>query len=307
MLRLGTRSSPLALAQAVEVKKCIESIGVQVEIHAITTSGDKIKDKPLEPYGGKVLFTKEIEQSLFDNEIDIAVHSVKDIELSNPYDLVIGGVLAREDPRDVFISGNGERLLELPSGASIGTASPRRSAQALLCRPDVQIKLIRGNVQTRLHKVNNKDYDGTFLAAAGLNRLGLMKDTYELMPVDLWVPAVGQGAIGIQHRNNDKLAKDIVESISHKDSFFAIKVERAFLRGFGGSCTTPVGAYCDGVHLIAWTIIETNDKNEQLEQLFDKVAIDGLSITCACDRAYALGREMAFKRSGSYDTYNKAL
>lgn len=290
-IRLGTRASPLAFVQARTVQKVLENQGYKVDLYPFTTSGDRLKDRPLEPYGGKVLFTKEIEEALAAKIIDLAVHSVKDIELTNPYGLILGGVLEREDCRDVFISKNVSSFMALPYGAMIGTASPRRTAQALHKRPDLKLTLLRGNVETRLRKVEEGLYDGTFLAAAGLVRLGLSTHITEFLPCEEWVPAVGQGAIGLQYHPDHPFMGALISQISHKTSLHAIKIERAFLKGFGGSCTTPVGGYFNGSHLHVWTACEPAPKAIQ-----EKITLKGLAFQEACDAAYNFGIEFARQR-----------
>lgn len=251
-IRLGTRKSPLALIQAACVKDRLTHLGYTVDIIPFTTSGDRLKDQHLENFGGKVLFTKEIEEALSQGQLDIAVHSVKDVEIHNPYHLILAGTLEREDPRDGFLSAMNVPLKDMPQGAIIGTASPRRASQVLEHHPHITIQHFRGNVQTRLTKLHNHHVHGTFLAIAGLNRLNLSHHVTHVMDIKDMVPAVGQGAIGLQCHKDNHAMHDLIQHISHEKTFQAIQIERAFLEGFEGSCTTPVGGYCDGVKLYVW-------------------------------------------------------
>ncbi|MGA7310020.1 MAG: hydroxymethylbilane synthase, partial [Pseudolabrys sp.] len=212
-LRIGTRGSPLALVQARMVRaRLAAAMGMNedgIELVVIRTSGDLIQDRSLAEEGGKGLFTKEIEEALLDGRIDLAVHSAKDMPTILPKGLVLAACLEREDPRDVFISRKARSLEELPRGASLGTASLRRQAIAKRARPDLRVMPLRGNVETRLRKLEAGEVDATLLALAGLKRLGLVEHATDIMSADEFLPAVGQGAIGIETRENDARMSDI--------------------------------------------------------------------------------------------------
>lgn len=243
-LRIGTRGSALALAQAHEVRarlmKAHQLPESAFEIVVIKTTGDRILDRPLKEIGGKGLFTREIEAALLVNDIDIAVHSMKDMPTLQPAGLIIDTILPREDVRDAFISANADSLASLPVGSVIGSSSLRRRAQVILRRPDLQLVEFRGNVQTRLAKLEDKVADATFLAVAGLRRLG--RDELVSSPVDVddMLPAIAQGAIGVERRLDDELAASLLEPINCRASRSRITAERAFLAGLDGSCETPI-------------------------------------------------------------------
>ena len=242
-LVIGTRGSPLALAQANEVRNKILSSNDldpdQVEIEVIKTSGDKFLNTSLSKIGGKGLFTKEIQQALIDKRIDIAVHSMKDVETELPEKLVISTILEREDVRDSFISRKYSSIAELPMGSVVGTSSLRRKAQLLNKRNDLEVVEFRGNVQKRLEKLDKNVAVATFLASAGLNRLGLEK-LINPISTDEMLPAVAQGAIGIEHLYSDKI-EEILAPLNDSVSKKRVEAERAFLRELDGSCRTPIG------------------------------------------------------------------
>lgn len=246
-LRIGTRGSPLALAQAREARDRLAAAhGLapdDIEIVAITTTGDRIRDRPLTEFGGKGMFTKEIEDALAAGEIDLAVHSMKDMPAQLPKGLVIAALLPREDARDAFLSPIAQSLAVLPRGAVIGSSSVRRTAQVLRLRPDVKTVLLRGNVETRLRKLADGVAQATFLACAGLNRLGLAGKITAPMPVEIMLPAVAQGAIGIEIRASDAKTRGLVAAINHRDTAIAIDCERAFLMALDGSCRTPIAGH----------------------------------------------------------------
>ena len=251
-LRLGTRGSPLALAQAHEVRdRLAKAHGLApdlIEISVIKTSGDRILDRPLAEIGGKGLFTKEIEEALLANEIDLAVHSMKDMQTLLPDGLVIGATLPREDVRDAFISLQYGSLAELPAGAVVGTSSLRRQAQVKRLRPDLEVVGFRGNVQTRLKKLQDGVAVATFLACAGLNRLGLADRIARAVPVEEMLPAVAQAAIGIEIRAGDQRVATLIAPLDHPDTGVCVAAERAFLKRLEGSCRPPIGglAVLDG-------------------------------------------------------------
>lgn len=246
-LKIGTRGSALALAQAQETQARLaiaHSVGEdQFEIVVMSTSGDRIQDRPLSEVGGKGLFTKEIEDALIAGTIDLAVHSSKDMPTRLPTGLTLAAFLPREDPRDAFIGRNVRNLLDLPNGATLGSSSLRRQAQILQLRPDLNIVMFRGNVQTRLKKVEDGLVDGTLLALAGLNRLGLSGSVTEILSLDRFLPAPGQGAICIEVRADDAWTNDIVSVINDADTASALTCERAFLGALDGDCRTPLAGY----------------------------------------------------------------
>ncbi|MBF0099799.1 MAG: hydroxymethylbilane synthase [Desulfobacterales bacterium] len=245
IIRIGTRGSKLALWQANWVKSQLTTKNptIEVLIQTIKTQGDKILDVPLANVGGKGLFVKEIEQSLLDNEIDIAVHSLKDMPAEIPDGLCIIAIPEREDPNDVMISLDHQKLLDLPMGAKIGTSSLRRSAQLNYFRKDLQVLSLRGNIDTRLKKLETEHLDAVILAAAGVKRLGLEYRITERLSHELMLPAVGQGALCIESRQNDKTIASYVQFLNHKPSELAVFAERAFLKQLGGSCQIPIAAY----------------------------------------------------------------
>jgi hydroxymethylbilane synthase len=246
-LRIGTRGSPLALAQAHEVRRllavangCVES---RFEIVVIRTTGDMIQDRPLSEAGGKGLFTKEIDAAMLNGEIDVAVHSSKDLPTFLPEGVTIAGYLPREDVRDAFVSARADSLAALPQGATLGTASLRRLAQVKRLRPDIRATLLRGNVETRLRKAEAGEVDATLLAYAGLKRLGLAHRATALLDIDAFLPAVGQGAIGLTARANDAATHLALSGIVDAETGVALAAERAFLAVLDGSCRTPIAGH----------------------------------------------------------------
>jgi hydroxymethylbilane synthase len=213
------------------------------EIVVIKTSGDMIQDRPLSDVGGKGLFTKELDQAQLEGAIDIAVHSAKDLPTQLPEGLVVAGYLPREDVRDAFIGGAAKTLLDLPRGARVGSASLRRQAMIRRLRPDLQVELLRGNVQTRLRKVESGEFAATLLALAGLKRLGLADKATSILPLDKFPPACGQGAIAITARSEDSRVQVDLAEICHAETGFALVTERAFLNILDGSCRTPIAGH----------------------------------------------------------------
>lgn len=219
--------------------------GVETDLIILTTSGDKIQDRRLADCGGKSLFTKEIDLALLNGEVDLAVHSVKDLEGFLPPGVHLAVTLKREDPRDVLVSPHFKSFEEIPSGARFGTSSPRREAQALALRPDLEIVLLRGNVDTRLEKIRRGDCDFTLLAVAGLKRLGLYDEyRFPILDPKFFLPCIGQGAIGITCREGDQAIYDLLQTMNHAQTFQEISIERAFLKGLKGGCKTPVAGLC---------------------------------------------------------------
>lgn len=254
-IRIGTRGSALALAQAYEVRgRLMAAHGLPetaFEIVIIKTTGDMILDRPLAEVGGKGLFTKEIEEALLDQRIDLAVHSMKDMQTALPDGLVIGATLPREDVRDAFISLKYASLEEVPEGAVVGTSSLRRQAQVKRLRPDLQIVGFRGNVQTRLQKLSEGVAEATFLACAGLRRLGLADRITAAIPTEKMLPAVAQGAIGLEIRVDDEATASLIQPLDDQGTALCVTAERAFLATLEGSCRTPIAglATFDGTTL----------------------------------------------------------
>ena len=267
MIRIGTRGSLLALKQAREVadKLCAlhgNSAGAS-DIVEIKTSGDRIQDRPLSEVGGKGLFTKEIEQALFDERIDVAVHSLKDVETAIPENTEFAAILPREDVRDAFISHKYRSVREMPAGAPLGTSSLRRRSQAVFANPGIALVDFRGNVQTRLDKLARGVADATFLARAGLNRLGYDEDFCHNVPVDEMLPAVAQGAIALQVRSEDVVSRDAVAALNHQETALCVTAERAFLAKLDGSCRTPIagfGELVDGTFRFRGEILSTDGR-----------------------------------------------
>ncbi|MET0868137.1 MAG: hydroxymethylbilane synthase [Pseudorhodoplanes sp.] len=284
LIRIGTRGSPLALVQAHTVRDLLVAAHgcapEAVEIHVIKTSGDRIQDRPLSEAGGKGLFTKEIEEALLANAVDIAVHSSKDLPTLLPDGLELIACLEREDVRDAFISPRANSIAQLPMGAKIGTASLRRQALMKRVRPDLQVEVFRGNVETRLRKLEDGVVDATLLALAGLKRLGLAKFATALLPIEEFPPAIGQGAVGIEARANDTRTHDLVAKIAHRDTFIALQAERAFLTALDGSCRTPIAGYAkiDGNTLSFSGMILKTDGSEVHETTRQGRVADAVSL-----------------------------
>lgn len=255
---VGSRRSTLALTQTKGFIKQLEGLGqpYSFEIKEIVTKGDKIVDVTLSKVGGKGLFVKEIEEAMFNQEIDIAVHSIKDLPAEMPEGLTIGCIPKRVDPRDCLISKENLCLDQLPSGAIIGTSSLRRSAQVLHQRPDIEVQWIRGNIDTRLRKLKEENFDAIILAAAGLKRMGWTEETVtQFLPVDICLPAVGQGALGVECRSDDQEIITLLQQIHDQESAIPVEAERSFLAKIEGGCQVPVAAYArletEGIYLTA--------------------------------------------------------
>lgn len=283
-LRLGTRGSKLALVQAHLVRDRLIAGGAGCEIVILKTSGDRIQDRSLADAGGKGLFVKELEDALLKDEIDLAVHSMKDVPTGIPPGLSLSAFLEREDPSEAFLSPKAATLADLPQGARLGTSSVRRHAQALRARPDLDVVLLRGNVDTRLKKLDDGAMDAIFLALAGLKRLGLAaRATAVLDPKD-WLPSLGQGVIGIEIRETDTQAREITGQLNHEPTEFALTCERAFQAALDGSCRTPIAGLAtverdvlafsgevlapDGsaVHATAFTIVLGHNPRAEAEE-----------------------------------------
>ena len=243
-LRLGTRGSPLALAQARKVAAAIETAqrwpDGWVQIVEIKTTGDKVQDRPLAEIGGKALWTKELDRALLEGQVDFCVHSMKDVESDRPREIHIAAVRPRGDVRDRIIGA--ESIDKLKQAARVGTSSPRRAAQLRRMRPDLQIVPIRGNVETRLKKVESGEVDATLLASAGLKRLEI--DAGTAIPTEVMLPAPGQAVIGMECRTNDTRTQSVLSTVSNGITFNCVMAERAFTRALGGTCHSPVAAFC---------------------------------------------------------------
>ena len=244
-LVIATRESALALWQANHVKDRLEALhpGLRVEIRGMKTQGDRILDVPLAKIGGKGLFVKELENALLDGSADIAVHSLKDVPMTLPEGLVLGAILTRESPLDALVSTQFDALARLPPGARVGTSSLRRHSQLLGLRPDLRIASLRGNVNTRLARLDHGDYDAIILAAAGLTRLGLAARIREVLPADILLPAVGQGILGIECRSEDAATLARIQPLIDAQTTCCATAERAFNRRLQGGCQVPIGGH----------------------------------------------------------------
>ncbi|MGF1456794.1 MAG: hydroxymethylbilane synthase [Alphaproteobacteria bacterium] len=251
LVRIGTRKSRLALAQAHTVRLALarahgwpeDEENCPAKIVAMSTTGDEVQSRALLDIGGKGLFTKEIEEALLDGRVDLAVHSMKDVPTELPPGLVIAAIMEREDPRDVFIGHEADHPDDLPNGAVVGTSSLRRQAQLLSRWPDIEIGLLRGNVETRLGKVAAGEVAGTFLARAGLNRLGLAPEKARDLTMEEMLPAVAQGAVGIEIRDHDTRVRDLIAPLDHGATHRCVIAERALLAMLDGSCRTPIAGF----------------------------------------------------------------
>ena len=289
-IRIGTRGSPLAMMQAIEARDLLVASNRTLSkpgaiwVEKIKTLGDAIQDKPLAEVGGKGMFTKELDMALLDGRIDIAVHSIKDIETVLPDGILLAAFLEREDPRDVFLSFKAETLAELPPGSVVGSASLRRQAQILNRRPDLKIELLRGNVQTRLSKLESGVVDATLLASAGLNRLGFADKATEVLSANDMLPAVGQGAIGVSCRVGDERVRGWLANINHSETEICIKAERALLASLDGSCRTPIGGLAEikGDKLRLRALVAREDGSELFET----------ELTGGIDDAESIGKDV---------------
>jgi len=237
---IGSRGSKLALWQAHHVAGQLNALGHETRIEIIKTSGDKIQDVPLSQVGGKALFTKEIEEALLADDIDLAVHSMKDVPTELPPGLIIAAIPEREDPHDALVGCKVDQLLD---GLRVGTSSLRRSSQLLALNPRLSVEMLRGNVDTRLRKLDESEYDAIVLAAAGLRRLGWQDRIRELIPVEIMCPAVGQGALAIETRDDGGAAQQVARQLDHPETNTAVTCERAMLAVLGGGCQVPIGGY----------------------------------------------------------------
>lgn len=267
-IRIGTRGSPLALAQAHEVRaRLVAAHGMHeddVEVEVISVAGDRIQDRSLAEVGGKGLFTEDIETKLRDGRIDIAVHSSKDMPTTLPDGLALTAFLEREDPRDAFLSPSADNLLALPKGAVVGTSSLRRQALVRRARPDIKTVEFRGNVQTRLRKLSEGVADATLLANAGLKRLGMADVITDLIALDVFPPAPGQGAICVEGRADDDQMLNLIAPLNHEATSLALECERAFLASLDGSCRTPIAGHAviDGDDMSLYGLVLRPDGTE---------------------------------------------
>lgn len=302
-VRIGTRGSPLAIAQANMFADLIAKASggaVATSIHAFTTTGDRILDKPLQDAGGKGLFTKELDRAQETGEIDIAVHSLKDVTVTLPDFLYLAAFLEREDPRDCLI-GPYATIADLPQGAVVGSSSLRRQAQLRAARPDLKVITFRGNVQTRLRKLAEGEAQATILAAAGLRRLGMIDKAAGILSIDDMLPAGGQGIIAATLRTDTpKWLKDLAARIDNEEARLAATAERAFLRRLDGSCRTPIAAHfrltADGAEMAGEVLVDDGSKRWRAEGLIEgrpsvfdaEVLGDALAEDVAVERAWEL-------------------
>ncbi|MBF0187886.1 MAG: hydroxymethylbilane synthase [Magnetococcales bacterium] len=244
-LRIATRGSLLALWQANWVKERLQQAhpGLSVELLTMKTRGDKILDVPLAKVGGKGLFVKELEEAMLEGRADLAVHSMKDVPAEFPEGLGLGPVLQREDPRDALLSVHHAGLQALPEGAKVGSSSLRRQSQLLALRPDLKLLSLRGNVNTRIRKLEEGEYDAIVLAAAGVKRLGTEERVVETFDIERMLPAVGQGAVGIEYRLDDSRTQDLLAPLNHRETALCVQAERAFLTRLEGGCQVPIAGH----------------------------------------------------------------
>ncbi len=295
-IRIATRKSPLALWQAEHVAGRLSALepGLETELVKLTTRGDKILDQALSKIGGKDLFVKEIEQALFDGEAEVAVHSLKDVPTTLPDGLTIAAFPRREDPRDALVSSQGHTLASLPRGATVGTSSLRRAAQLLRRRPDLRIVPIRGNVQTRLATMAREGMDATLLAYAGLLRLGLPHLASEVLEPDVSLPAIGQGILAVEVREDDRATIERVARLDDPAARAAATAERAFLHRLQGGCQVPIAAHAriadEGLHLVG--LVAALDGSEVVEDELSGTTADAaaLGVTLA-ERLLARGAD----------------
>lgn len=269
---VGSRQSNLALTQTNWVINELKKAGVpnDFEVKKIVTKGDRILDVTLSKVGGKGLFVKEIEQALYDKEIDFAVHSMKDMPAVLPEGLVISSVPVREDHRDALISKNNVLLADLPQGAIVGTSSLRRASQILAARPDIEIKWIRGNIETRIRKLQEEDYDAIILAVSGLKRVGFNEDLImEYLDPEVCLPAVGQGALAIESREDDEEVRNLLQKINDEYTTRTVTAERTYLHLLEGGCQIPIGGYAhlEGDEVILTALVGTSDGKTLLKEV----------------------------------------
>lgn len=277
----------MALRQSEQVKAALSAMHpeLRIELKIIKTTGDKILDVPLAKVGGKGLFVKEIEEALLARQVDLAVHSMKDVPAMLPEGLEIAAVPAREDPRDVLVSGKAGTLEELPHGAVIGTGSLRRGAQALALRPDLRVETLRGNLDTRLRKARDGGYDAVILAAAGLHRMGWKDRITAYLDPDVFIPAIGQGALGIEVRADDREVWGLLRGLHDVPTAAAVTAERAFLKELEGGCQVPIGGHAQvrGASVALTGLVASLDGRTLYRE----------TLQAPCEEAERLGRELA--------------
>ncbi len=287
---IGSRGSKLALIQANWVKSQLEESNpdIKFSIEKFKTKGDKLTDAPLSRLGGTGLFTKELENALLDNKVDLIVHSAKDVPTEIPEGLVLGAFPKREDPHDVLISKNNQCLKDLPQNAVIGTSSLRRRAQILAFRQDLKVVDLRGNLDTRLKKLESAELDAIVVARAGLLRFSLSEKASEIIPYDIMLPAVGQGALCIEIRDNDDEVKEIISILNHHETMCEVKTERVLLAKLQGGCQVPIGAHTE-------IVFPVNLKLEAVVCSLDGTTIIRDSIEGKIDDFADIGYELAYK------------
>lgn len=299
-LAIGTRGSRLALWQSEHVLSLLNKLTEKkIGLKKIKTTGDKILDSPLAKIGDKGLFVKEIEQEMLSGQIDLAVHSMKDVPTVLPEGLIIGAVLVREDPRDVLITSIANDILSLPEGAKVGTSSLRRRAQLLYLRPDLEIVDVRGNLDTRLRKLEEKEFEAIILAGAGVRRLGYQDKITFVIPEEQILPAVGQGAIAIEIRENDLEVNELVKQINHEETSLCVQAERALMKELEGGCQVPIGA---------WAKVENNRIHlNALISDINGIRILKASESAGLNEAHLLGINVARKliEQGAKDILNE--
>ncbi len=287
-IRIGTRASLLALWQAEHVRDLLVAQGHQVELQKITTTGDQVLDRRLESIGGKGAFLKEIEEAMLAGQVDLAVHSLKDVPTALPAGLSLCAFLERADPRDALLSNSGKRLESLPPGSRVGTTSLRRSSQVKALRPDLHVDDLRGNVDTRIRRLRERHFDAVILAMAGLVRLGRAGEATQVLDPDAFVPAPGQGAIALECRQDDEGVRAAAAALHHEPTARAVTAERRFLATLEGGCNVPLGAHATpvsgGLRLKVFvarpdgsTILRGEDAGDDPEELGRRVAADLLA------------------------------
>lgn len=277
-LRIATRRSRLALWQAEHVAAGLRALGVSTELVPMSTRGDEILDRSLQAVGGKALFIKELEIAMSEGRADLAVHSMKDVPAELPDGFTLAAILEREDPHDALISAGGVGFQDLPQGARVGTSSLRRQAQLLRARPDLRVQPLRGNVETRLAKLADGELDAAVLACAGLTRLGLSERITELLDPEVCLPAAGQGAIGVECRDDASELRELLAQLDHPPTQLRVSAERAVAYGLGASCHVPVAAYATlaGEALTLRARVASPDGRELLEASCEVPATEGL-------------------------------
>ncbi|MCX8034101.1 MAG: hydroxymethylbilane synthase [Thermodesulfovibrio sp.] len=300
---IGTRGSKLALWQANWIKEKLLSMypKLEIKIEKIKTTGDKILDAPLAKIGGKGLFVKEIEEALLSKRVDLAVHSMKDVPTEMPKGLHISAICEREDPRDALISKDGKLLEELPENSTLGTSSLRRTVQLKALRKDLIIKPLRGNVDTRIRKLKEGEFDAIVLAMAGVKRMGYENIMTEIFSHDKMIPAIGQGAIGIETRIDDEFVNDLVKPLNHLNTYICVIAERAFLSVLGGGCQVPLACHASLENNRLKIIAMIGDPEAKIEPIKGKRQYSFGAKTHLLKEAEKLGKELAedlLKRGG---------